>query len=211
MRQRILRKPIVPISLALLLPLIPQLASAQQVAAKKEKTAAAQKNYKGWTIARFSKYTTIPGAARVGPEACASCHADIVSEARHAYHSQQGIECEDCHGNGSLHVEANGDVAKIIGYRQRSARDADGACLSCHARDEKVRNWMAGKHSSNGTRCIECHQIHGKTLRAANEGRMSFDTATRGAILAASVSPETNVRLRPPSATNDACLKCHQT
>jgi predicted CXXCH cytochrome family protein len=174
-------------------------------------TATAQKNYKDWTIAGFAKYKAIPGATSVGSDTCATCHAEIASEASHAYHTQQGVECEDCHGNGSLHVEGGGDVTKIISFTHRSARDANGVCLSCHAQDEKVRNWMAGKHSSNAVRCIDCHQIHGKTLRAANEGRMSFDTATQAAFVAASVSPETDAIVRSPSATNDACLKCHQS
>ena len=173
--------------------------------------SAAQKSYKKWTIASYAKYKAIPGATPVGPETCATCHSKIVSATSHAYHAQQGVECEDCHGNGSLHVEGGGDVKKIISYRQRSARDANGACLSCHAQDEKVRNWMAGKHSSNSVRCIDCHQMHGKTLQAANESHMRFDTATRAAFTVASVSPETDVIVRSPSATNDACLKCHQT
>jgi predicted CXXCH cytochrome family protein len=174
-------------------------------------TSAAQKNYKKWTIASYSKYKTIPGATRVGSESCATCHSEIVSRTSHAYHAQQGVECEDCHGNGSLHVEGGGDVTKILSYRQRSARDANGACLSCHAQDEEVRNWMAGKHNSDGVRCIDCHQTHSKTLQAANESRMSFDTAARAAFTAVSVSPETEVIVRSPSATNDACLKCHQS
>jgi predicted CXXCH cytochrome family protein len=144
-------------------------------------------------------------------DTCTTCHSQIVSAANHAYHAQQGVECEDCHGNGSLHVEGSGDVSKIISYRRRSAREANGACLSCHAQEEKVRHWMTGKHSSNGIRCIDCHQIHGQAFRAANENRISFDTATRAALTAGSVSPETNVIVRPPSATNDACLKCHQS
>jgi predicted CXXCH cytochrome family protein len=174
-------------------------------------TSAAEKNYKKWNIANYSKYKDIPGATRAGSEACATCHAEIVSEASHAYHAQQGVECEDCHGNGSLHVEGGGDVKKIISYRQRSARDANGACLSCHAQNERVRNWMAGKHSSNSVRCTDCHTTHGKTLQAGSKSRMSFDTATRATLLAASVSPETDVIVRSPAAANDACLKCHQT
>lgn len=159
----------------------------------------------------YSKYVEIPGAKRVGADTCVTCHAEVARNFAHAFHAQQGVECEDCHGNGSLHVDGGGDISKIISFTKRPAATANGVCLSCHAQDEKVRHWMTGKHSSNRVRCIDCHEIHSKALRAANEGRMSFDTSTRATLLAASVSPETNVMVRSPSATNDACLKCHQT
>jgi predicted CXXCH cytochrome family protein len=174
-------------------------------------SSAGQKNHRQWNIASFAKYKTIAGATRSGVDTCTTCHAEIASAATHAYHAQQGVECEDCHGNGSLHVEGGGDVAKIVSYRRRSAREANGACLSCHAQEEKVRHWMTGKHSSNGVRCIDCHQIHARAFRTANENRISFDTATKAALTARLVSPETNVIVRPASATNEACLTCHQS
>lgn len=120
----------------------------------------AQKKSNNWGIASFAKYVTIPGATRIGSEACAGCHSDVSGNFRHAFHAQQGIECEDCHGAGSLHVEAGGNVTKIVSYRNRSPREANGACLSCHAQDEKVRNWMSGPHASNSVRCTDCHQVH---------------------------------------------------
>ena len=159
----------------------------------------------------FAKYVEVPGASGVGSDPCTVCHAETSKNFQHAFHKQQGVECEDCHGNGSLHVEGGGDVAKIVSFSKRPAQAANGVCLGCHARDEKVRHWSGGSHSANHLRCVDCHQIHDRALRATNESRISFDTATRGAFTAGSVSPETNVILRPRSATNDACLKCHQT
>lgn len=159
----------------------------------------------------LGKSVDIPGATRVGAETCTTCHADLSKGFQHAFHKQQGVECEDCHGTGSLHVEAGGDVKKIISFSKRSAQAADGVCLGCHARDEKVRHWSGGAHSVGHVRCIDCHQVHDRALQAANETPVSFDAATRGAFAARSVSPETNVVLRTRSATNDACLRCHQT
>jgi predicted CXXCH cytochrome family protein len=159
----------------------------------------------------FAKYVEIPGASRVGTDTCTSCHADAAKNFQHAFHKQQGLECEDCHGNGSLHVDAGGDVTKIISFWKRPAQTANGVCLGCHAREEKVRYWMGGSHSAHHLRCVDCHQVHDRALAAASENRMRFDTATQGALAAASVSPETNVILRSRSETNDACLKCHET
>jgi predicted CXXCH cytochrome family protein len=58
---------------------------------------------------------------------------------------------------------------------------------------------------------MDCHQVHQKALKAASESRFSFDKVGRAAFAAASVSPETDVILRPRAESNEACLKCHQT
>lgn len=159
----------------------------------------------------FASYVETPGASAVGSDACTACHENTSKNFQHAFHKQQGVECEDCHGNGSLHVEGGGDVAKIVSFDKRPAQVANGVCLGCHSRDQQVRNWQGGSHFANHVRCVDCHEIHGRALQSANESRISFDTATRAAFLAGSVSPESNVVLRPRSATNDACIKCHPT
>jgi predicted CXXCH cytochrome family protein len=168
------------------------------------------KSYSG-SLSSYSKYVTIAGAKPVGSETCTSCHEVVAKGFGHAFHAQQGVQCEDCHGAGSLHVEGGGDVTKIVAFSKRSAAQANGVCLSCHARNEQIRNWATGSHSVNHLRCMDCHQIHQSALKTAKETHISFDEATRGALTAASVSPETNVIVRPMWETNEACLKCHPT
>src|SRR5208282_3567329 len=163
-------------------------------------------------IASFSKYVQIPGATPVGAETCTTCHTDIANNFRHAYHAQQGIECEACHGPGSLHVQGGGDVSKIISFRQRSAADTNGVCLSCHARDDKIRNWVAGPHASNSVRCIDCHQTHTYASKAGAKTEASFDVMSlTQASAAESLVPESKAIMQPRWAANDACLSCHQS
>jgi len=38
-------------------------------------------------IASFAKYVQIPGATPVGTEACTTCHSDIATSFRHAFHA----------------------------------------------------------------------------------------------------------------------------
>jgi len=147
--------------------------------------------------ARCAKYVEIPGASRVGAETCATCHTDQVKDFQHAYHAQQGVECEDCHGNGSLHVQGGGDVTKIIAFSKLPASAANGVCLSCHARSAKIRYWTAGSHAANHVRCVDCHQIHQSALRTATQGQLNFETATRGALAAESMD-------KKPPRRNDA-------
>jgi len=171
---------------------------------------ADKKSYSG-TIGGFAKYVTIPGAKAVGADTCTGCHDAVAKNFQHAFHAQQGVECEQCHGNGSLHVDGAGDVTKIVAFSKRSAAESNGVCLSCHARGEKTRHWMGGSHAANNVRCMDCHQIHHIALKAEKERLIGFDQRTTGALTAASVSPETNEIIRPMWETNDACLKCHPT
>lgn len=162
-------------------------------------------------VGSFAKYAQIAGATRVGSDTCLTCHARVANNFRHAFHAQQGVECEDCHGPGSRHVQGGGDVGMIVRFGSRPAEQANGVCLSCHAQDERVRNWLAGTHSSDGVRCIDCHQVHTPGVQTAAPARMNFDTLAPGSItLAERLVPESTVRLAPRQQLNDACLKCHQ-
>src|SRR5215813_2959684 len=76
----------------------------------------------------YASYVEIPGASRVGSDTCATCHEQNFKSFQHAFHKQQGLECEDCHGNGNLHVEGGGDVTKILSFWKRPVRAANGVC-----------------------------------------------------------------------------------
>ncbi|MGA8509168.1 MAG: DmsE family decaheme c-type cytochrome [Candidatus Sulfotelmatobacter sp.] len=169
-----------------------------------------------YAISSYAKYVQIPGATPMGAEACATCHADIAKDFRHAYHAQQGVECEQCHGPGSLHVQGGGDISKIISFRHRSAAESNGVCLSCHARDEKIRNWMAGPHASNKVRCMDCHQTHSYKAKGDSKTEANL-LVTTDVMTPARVSnveslvPEAKALMQPRWQANDACLRCHQT
>ena len=161
----------------------------------------------------FAKYVEVPGATRVGAESCSTCHSDVAKDFRHAFHSQRGVECEDCHGPGSLHVDGNGDVTKIINLRSRAADAANGVCLSCHVQAAAVRNWMGGTHAAEHLRCTDCHQVHSQAPQAsAPVARMAFDTTTPGSVtFAERLQPESAVKMAPGEQINESCLKCHQS
>src|SRR5208337_3481219 len=157
-------------------------------------------------ISSFAKYVQIPGATAAGTETCATCHADIAKDYRHAFHAQQGVECEQCHGLGSLHVQGGGDVSKIISFKQRSATDANGVCLSCHAQDAKIRNWIAGPHASNKVRCTDCHQTHNYGGKAGTKTEASFDVMDLGRATAVQdLIPESKAMMQPRWQATDAC------
>ncbi len=125
----------------------------------KPKTAASHKIRQD-----FSKFVDIPGAEKAGAEQCAQCHTDLSKSFRRSAHSMQEVACEQCHGAGSLHVAAGGysteSKNKIISFRDRSAEQANGVCLSCHAKSDHVRNWFSSSHQAQGIKCSDCHSIH---------------------------------------------------
>jgi len=159
----------------------------------------------------FSKFVEIPGATPVGADTCTTCHSEVAADFRHAFHAQQGVDCEACHGPGSLHVQGGGDISKIISFGKRSATDANGVCLSCHAQDAAIRNWMSGPHASNKVRCIDCHQTH-TYAKPGSKTEASVDVMTPGRLTAVdNLVPETKVIMQPRWQANDACLKCHES
>jgi predicted CXXCH cytochrome family protein len=162
--------------------------------------------------ARLAEAVHIPNAAHVRAEACRTCHTDVAATFRHALHALQGIDCEDCHGPGSLHVQGGGDVTKVISFRQRSAREANRVCLSCHEQDEPIRHWAAGPHASTDVRCTECHQIHAAGSQTTTHAGMNADTMTTGRVAGAQrVVPERQALVEARERANERCLTCHQT
>lgn len=139
----------------------------------------------------FSKYVAIPGATTVGNDQCSQCHGDLAKGFRQSPHSLRGVDCEQCHGAGSLHLEAGGyskeSKDKIISFKDRSPEEANGACLSCHANSDHVRNWFSGAHQAQGLKCSNCHSVHGAEVRDGGERA-----------------------LESRSTINDKCLQCHK-
>ena len=163
------------------------------------------------TLVSHGRSPQIPGATAVGSDTCATCHADVAKNFAHAFHAQQGVQCEECHGPGSLHVQGGGDVTKIVSLTKRTAAEANAVCLNCHSGDPGTRHWEQGPHAANGVRCIDCHQVHAAAAGTARESEAAFDTSTRRSGNAGFVSPETSVFVQSRSVTNEVCLRCHQT
>jgi len=141
---------------------IPFLFTPTLPAKSKPKTATSDKIRQD-----FSKFAEIPGAEMAGAEQCAACHADLSKGFRRSVHAVREVACEQCHGAGSLHVAAGGYSTesrdKIISFRDRTPDQANGVCLSCHAKSDHVRSWFSGAHQAQGIKCSDCHTIHSES------------------------------------------------
>jgi len=149
----------------------------------------------------FSKYVEISGATKVGSDQCNACHAELGKNYRQSQHSMREIECEQCHGAGSLHVAAGGyskeSKDKIVSFKDRAAEEANGACLSCHSKSDHVRNWFSSAHQAQDIKCADCHTIHGGTH---SEAGAKFQAEAHGAPRA----------IESRRQGNENCLRCHQ-
>jgi DmsE family decaheme c-type cytochrome len=139
-----------------------------------------------------------PAAQRVGSEACKGCHEGEYQQYLTSAHGRaekdggalsSSMDCETCHGPGSLHVAANGDD-KAPGFSsvhrpdKLAPAEANAICLSCHNTGEQFY-WPNGMHARRNVACVQCHSMH------------------------ASKDPGHTKLLKYPSATL-ICSQCHR-
>jgi len=109
------------------------------------------------------------------------------------------VDCESCHGPGSLAIEgitpervaedaAAGIVTAcnyetLLDLKKMPAAAKTMICNNCHTANAtfNLHNWNAGTHAMNDVTCSNCHNIH--------------------------AGPDLKVR---PQDTAEMCLKCHQ-
>jgi len=114
----------------------------------------------------------------IGDENCLkSCHKHdkIAQDFKHSVHGDQIsgetglplVNCESCHGPGSLAVEHAAETGKcafetLIPLEELPAQAQSMLCLKCHsaASTPILHNWMASTHADNDVSCFDCHQLH---------------------------------------------------
>jgi predicted CXXCH cytochrome family protein len=150
--------------------------------------------------------------AYVGSETCAACHEDqfkSVADTKHGMLEKLSgwkdkvVGCESCHGPGKEHVEAGGDVTKIVSFKNKNAKQISETCLACHAGKEEHNNFRRGDHWRNNVGCTDCHTAHGPTY-----GNSRTDSTT----LIANVSrqkPNEAALAMLKSSEPQLCIGCH--
>lgn len=105
----------------------------------------------------------------VGSETCQACHDDHFNsflKTKHARLAQLGSwkgkvqGCESCHGPGKAHIEGEGDITKIISFKNKSPKQISESCLACHGGQESHAQFRRGEHWRNNVGCADCHTSH---------------------------------------------------
>jgi len=148
----------------------------------------------------------------VGSETCAQCHDAQFKKVAGTKHGQlhtvsswkgKVVGCESCHGPGRDHVEAGGDVTKIISFKRLDAKTASETCLSCHAGKEAHNNFRRGDHWRNNVGCMECHAAHGSDLPSLRAGSATLVPPS------SAQNPGLASRAMLRSSEPSLCISCH--
>lgn len=122
----------------------------------------------------------------VGTDNCVNkCHKHdkVTEDFKHSVHGEQVrpenglplVNCESCHGPGSLaiadieekvklHGEAGNhcDTSKLIDLQNLPAMAQSLICLKCHstASTPNLTLWNSSSHALNEVSCFDCHKLH---------------------------------------------------
>jgi DmsE family decaheme c-type cytochrome len=163
--------------------------------------AAAKKSTDPWDFSKnaqpkastknTTKRTTVTNTAEatyVGSQVCLGCHSAQAAVFAQTLMGKIGrvkkgsMECENCHGPGSLHVKAGGgrNVGGIISFRPedttRTAAENNALCLGCHDKGDHVL-WAGSAHESRGLACTNCHTVM-KNVSRKHQLKTAFEPDT---------------------------------
>lgn len=114
----------------------------------------------------------------IGDQAClAKCHKhdQIYQDFQHSVHGEQVesqtglplVNCESCHGPGSLaveHAEEKGrcEFETLLPLKELPPQAQTLICLKCHstATVPTLHNWNGSVHAANDVSCFDCHSLH---------------------------------------------------
>jgi len=138
-------------------------------------------------------------AEYVGTDNCvAKCHRHdkITDYFKHSIHGEQIraetglplVNCESCHGPGSLavanieeskrlHGEAGDkcDTSKMLDIRQLPPQAQSLICLKCHsaASTPTLSQWHTSIHALNDLSCFDCHKLHQGPQQKVSRDKMA--------------------------------------
>ncbi len=149
-------------------------------------------------------------AIHVGAAKCSSCHAADYTSWTQTKHSQAQVDCESCHGPGSVHVAAP-TAANILSGTSAVDPIVCGQCHSQEASDfssSKHAQIVADPVNTGSNNCLRCHSAE---FRAANVDEPIAEGKTPAQTDAAIVKL-TSAQLQayiPATHATAACANCH--
>lgn len=171
-------------------------------------------------------------AEYVGTDNCvAKCHKHekITDDFRHSLHGEQIkpddgfplVNCESCHGPGSLAIaklgdnvenndaiKAKCDTSTFLDIMNLPPQAQSLICLKCHsaASTPNLTHWNASAHALNDVSCFDCHKLHQGPQQKVKREQMSE--------LCYACHPEVKMENElfshhPMREKKMACIDCH--
>ena len=148
----------------------------------------------------------------VGSESCKACHEEAFNSYAQTKHAKlneledwrdKAQGCESCHGPGREHVEAGGDIAKIISFKDKSQKQISESCLTCHQSNVEHANFRRGDHWRNNVGCTDCHTAHGPSKEPLQISSAAFPTRDTD------IKPGTATQAMLKVSEPNLCISCH--
>jgi hypothetical protein len=154
--------------------------------------------------------TAQKSATRVGDAQCAKCHATDHTTWLATQHAKALVDCETCHGPGSVHIAAPTAANILSGNNAVNT----AVCGQCHSTE--VSDWSNSKHAqivadpvqAGSNNCFRCHSAE---FRALNVDRQIAQGQTPAQVDAAIVAlPAATLQSYITSTHSTAtCVNCH--
>ena len=162
-------------------------------------------------------------AVSVGMDTCRQCHTGPSVQWDNTIHAKwkpgfvktakikevKKIECETCHGPGSLHLEDTKNRMYIISFGPKSydtRAEQNAVCLNCHDK-EGLYYWKGNVHGRN-LRCTDCHHV----MDNLSGRSLLNDTSERDICFKCHTQKKKDI-LRSPHLSHDeakmTCSTCH--
>lgn len=131
----------------------------------------------------------------IGNEQClAKCHAHdrVHKDFQYSVHGEQTsaetglplVNCESCHGPGSLAVAELAKTSEgedrcrfetLLDLDEIPAQAQSLICLKCHSASStpNLHNWNSGTHANSDVSCFDCHKLHQGPQQKVSRQEMS--------------------------------------
>lgn len=127
----------------------------------------------------------------VGTDKCVEAchdHDKIVKDFKASVHGEQIkpetglplVNCESCHGAGSLAIEhakemKKCDSTKFIDIKNLPSEAKSLICLKCHTANSTpvLTHWNGSIHAANGVSCPDCHKLHAGPNQKVKKSKMA--------------------------------------
>ena len=165
-----------------------------------------------------------------GEEMCGMCHDEVAAAMANQVHMRikpfevggHAVGCQGCHGDGTKHMEEEGDPSYIRTFEDKTQEDVD-ACLQCHQLKGQGE-WHASVHAAEGLTCFDCHTIHTHTNPRESCRKCHADVASQmqlpshhpvregkmSCVSCHDPHAATEAMMRTQGRVNDLCYTCHQ-
>ncbi len=149
-------------------------------------------------------------AVLVGAAKCATCHKSDYTSWTQTKHSQAQVDCESCHGPGSVHV-ASPDATNIL--RGLTAVNSV-VCAQCHA--DQAADWNSSKHAeivpdpvnTGSNNCLRCHSSEFRAVNVDKPISHGQTPAQTDAAILALTTPQLQAYI-PATHASATCATCH--